>query len=98
MKTLRPMSRIGDITTGHGCWPPSVGITASPNVIIDGLNAHTVGDEFTPHTCGKDVHSDKAVKGATKVFINGKPAFRLGDMLQPGGALMAQASWTVFAA
>jgi len=98
MQTLRPMSRIGDITTGHGCWPPSVGITASPNVIVDGLNAHIVGDQFTPHTCGNDVHNDTAAVGSTKVFINGKPAMRLGDSLQPGAALMAQSSWTVFAA
>jgi len=98
MKTLRPMSRMADITTGHGCYAPSVGITASPNVLINGLPAHKVGDSFTPHTCGNDVHGDVAAVGSTKVIINGSGAMRLGDTLAPGGALMAEASWTVFAA
>jgi len=97
MKTLRPMSRQPDITTGHGCWAPSKGITASPNVFINGLPAHRVGDTFTPHTCGKDVHSDVAAVGSTKVLVNGSPSMRLGDKLAPP-ALMAQASWSVFAA
>ena len=91
------MSRIGDITTGHGCHAPSIGITASPNVLINGLPAHKVGDTFSPHTCGTDVHSDVAVVGSVKVIINGTGAMRLGDTLAPGGA-MAEASWTVFAA
>lgn len=98
MKTLRPLSRLTDITTGHGCWAPSVGVTASANVMVNGLAAHKVGDTFTPHTCGTDVHPDVATVGSTKVLINGQPAMRLGDSLQPGGALMAEASWTVFAA
>ena len=97
MQTLKPMSRIGDITTGHGCHAPSIGITASPNVLINGLPAHKVGDTFSPHTCGNDVHSDVAVVGSVRVIINGTGAMRLGDTLAPGGA-MAEASWTVFAA
>lgn len=98
MKTLKPLSRIGDITTGHGCYAPSVGVTASVNVKVNGVFAHKVGDTFTPHTCGTDVHPDVASVGSTKVMINGQPAMRLSDTLAPGGARMAEASWTVFAA
>jgi len=98
MQTLRPMSRLPDLTTGHGCYAPTVGTTASLNVMINGLPAHKVGDTFTPHTCGTDVHPDVATVGSTKVIINGTAAMRLGDVLAPGGALMAEASWNVFAA
>jgi uncharacterized Zn-binding protein involved in type VI secretion len=98
MKTLKPLSRIGDITTGHGCYAPSVGVTASVNVKVNGVFAHKVGDTFTPHTCGTDVHPDVAAVGSTKVMINGQPAMRLSDTLTPGAARMAEASWTVFAA
>ena len=98
MATLRPMSRIGDKTTGHGCYAPSVGVTASVNVKVNGVFAHKVGDTFTPHTCGQDVHADVASVGSAKVMVNGSPAFRLGDVLAPGGAVMAEASWNVFAA
>ena len=98
MKTLKPLSRLGDITTGHGCYAPTIGTTASLNVMINGLPAHKVGDTFVPHTCGTDVHPDVATVGSTKVIINGTAAMRLGDVLAPGGALMAEASWNVFAA
>ena len=98
MKTLKPLTRIGDITTGHGCYSPSVGVTASVNVKVNGVFAHKVGDTFTPHTCGTDVHPDVAAVGSKKVFINGQPAMRLADTLTPGAARMAEASWTVFAA
>ena len=98
MKTLKPLSRLGDITTGHGCYAPTIGTTASLNVMINGLPAHKVGDTFVPHTCGTDVHPDVATVGSTKVIINGTAAMRLGDVLSPGAALMAEASWNVFAA
>tara|TARA_B100000902_G_C27283269_1_gene903020 strand:- start:488 stop:787 length:300 start_codon:yes stop_codon:yes gene_type:complete len=98
MATLRPVSRIGDITTGHQCYAPSKGITSSPNVFADGRLVHCVGDTFSPHTCGNDVHADVLVGGSAKVFANGRPIARLGDALAPGGALMAESSWTVFAA
>jgi len=66
--------------------------------MINGLPAHKVGDTFTPHSCGTDVHPDVATVGSTKVIINGTAAMRLGDVLSPGAALMAEASWDVFAA
>ena len=97
MQSLKAMSRLGDLTTGHGCYPPVVGVTASTNVKINGRFAHKVGDTFSPHACGTSVHSDVASIGSSKVIINGSGAMRLGDSLAPGGR-MAAASWTVFAA
>lgn len=95
--SLRPVSRIGDITTGHQCYSPSVGTSSAKTVFADGVLVHCVGDKFTPHTCGDSVHSDVLVGGSAKVYVEGRPIARLGDVLAPGGALMAQASWTVFA-
>ena len=98
MATLRPVSRIKDITTGHQCYAPSVGVTSAKTVFADGLLVHCVGDVFTPHTCGTDTHPDVLVGGSAKVIVEGRLVSRLGDALAPGGALMAEASWTVFAA
>lgn len=97
MATLRPVTRIGDITTGHGCYAPSTGVTSALTVRANGLNVHCVGDMFTPHTCGNDVHSDFLVEGSSKVLAETRPISRLGEALAPGGARMAVASWTVFA-
>ena len=98
MATLRPVSRIGDITTGHQCYAPSVGVSSAKTVFANGVLVHCVGDSFTPHTCGSDTHPDVLVGGSAKVIVEGRPISRLGDALAPGGALMAVASWTVFAA
>lgn len=95
--TLRPISRLGDITTGHQCWAPTVGTSASLNVFCNGQAVHMVGNTFTPHTCGTDVHPDIAAKGSTSVRVNGMDIMRLGDILAPGGALMAQSTFNVFA-
>lgn len=97
MASLRPISRIGDITTGHQCYSPSVGVNSAKTVFADGVLVHCIGDKFTPHTCGQDTHPDVLVGGAIKVIVEGRPVSRLGDILAPGGALMAEASWTVFA-
>jgi len=97
MAKLRPVSRIGDITTGHGCWAPSVGVTSAKTVYANGILVHQQTNTFTPHTCGTDVHPDVIVGGSETVLVEGQPIARLGDALAPGGALMAVACWTVFA-
>lgn len=97
MATLRPVSRIGDITTGHQCYSPSVGVNSAKTVFADGVLVHVVGNTFTPHTCGDSTHPDVLVGGSVKVLVEGIPVSRLGNILAPGGALMAEASWTVFA-
>lgn len=98
MATLRPVSRLGDITTGHGCYSPSTGVTSAATVFANGILVHTQTNTFTPHTCGDGTHPDVIVGGSAKVLVEGKPIARLGDALAPGGALMAVASWSVFAA
>jgi len=96
MAFLRPISALKDLTAGHGCHPPVVGTTASPNVFVNGRPVHTVGDVFQPHTCGPDTHADVAVKGSLKVLTNGKSTMRLGDKLAPP-SIMVMGAWNVFA-
>lgn len=82
-----------DVTTGHGCFPP-VGylpppVGASPNVIINGLNSHRVGDVTNPHTCsGADIHSDVISTGDPTVLVNGRPIAIIGlSILSPAGVV-----------
>lgn len=89
------MSRLGDITTGHGCHAPVIGATSSPNVMVNKMPAHKVGDTTVPHTCGTDVHPDTMSVGATTVMVNGSPAMKIGGLLTPGGT-MAEGSHNVF--
>lgn len=34
--------RLGDMSTGHGCFPPQASVEASPDVFVDGLPVVTV--------------------------------------------------------
>lgn len=88
-------TRLGDICTGHGCFPPRPNDEASDNVFINGIGAHREGDHWVTHCCTIVCHDAVAVEGSSTVFINGKAAVRIGDMLSCGSA-SAEGSPSVF--
>ncbi len=75
-----------DICTGHGCFPPRNNIQASNNVIVNSLGWHRKGDGWATHCCGPACHSSKTAEGSSSVFINSKPAARIGDPVHCGSA------------
>lgn len=87
--------RLGDECTGHGCFGPRVNDEASEDVFINGIGAHREGDHWTTHCCGPICHDGVADTGSTTVFINGKPAMRIGDAISCG-SICAQGSPSVF--
>ena len=106
MAVLKGMSRIGDITTGDGCYPPTIGTVppppippattpAPPNVFVNGIPAHKQGDVMLPQVCGGVPRTDVAGVGSLTVRINGVSAMRIGDPLVPGGKF-AEGSHNVF--
>ena len=87
-------SRLGDVCSGHDCFGPRPGATASNNVFINGIPAHRQGDGWQVHCC--DVcHTGTVTGGSSTVFINGRPAARIGDAIDCG-SLIAQGSNNVF--
>jgi uncharacterized Zn-binding protein involved in type VI secretion len=88
-------TRLGDVCTGHGCFPPRPNDEASDNVFINGIGAHREGDHWVTHCCTIVCHDAVAVEGSSTVFINGKAAVRIGDMLSCGSA-SAEGSPSVF--
>ncbi len=84
--------RIGDITSGHGCFPPRPTITGSNNVLIENIPAHRVGDMVAVHCCGPVCHDGVTITGSPKVFINGLQAARIGDMVSCGDTLLVGAT------
>ena len=78
-------ARLGDYCTGHGCWPPRTGARASPNVYINGIQAHRLKDLWNVHCCPTDgCHPGEVASGSATVFINGRPAARIGDSISCG--------------
>lgn len=91
--------RLGDTCSGHGCFPPRNNDQGSPNVFINGIPAHRLGDHWTVHCClppGTPCHDSSMGAGSPNVFINGLPAARLGDAVACGSTA-AGGSPNVFA-
>ena len=95
MSEKRAATRIGDVCTGHGCFPPRVNDQGSSNVFINGIGAHRQGDHWVTHCCGDSCHDSVASTSSGTVFINGKGAARVGDLIGCGSAI-AQGSSNVF--
>lgn len=97
---MPPVTRLGDICTGHGCWPPRPCVSASPNVITNGRGTHRRGDSWASHCkpCGKCscCHGSVLAMGSSTVFANGRPVARIGDPVACG-SLAATGSPNVIA-
>lgn len=84
--------RLGDVCTGHGPCSPRPNAGASPDVFINNLGIHRVGDPWTVHC----THSSAQASGSPNVFVNGISLARVGDAVACGSA-NAQGSPNVFA-
>lgn len=90
------ITTVGSLCTGHGCHPPRKAIEGSSDVMVNGKGVHCVGHRWATHTCDKDTHDGVLAKGSSSVFINGKPAGKIGDPISCG-SVVAEASPDVFA-
>lgn len=91
--------RLGEMGSSHAChFPPTPSIEASPDVNIEGIPAVRQGDAYAPHacpTCPAPSHPRSLSGGSGTVFINGRPAGRVGDAISCGG-VAEEGSSTVF--
>lgn len=89
-------ARLGDKCTGHDGFPPRANVEASDNVFINGIGAHRQGDAWAVH-CDLllNCHASVLSGGSGTVFINGKPAGRIGDAVECG-SVVAEGSSNVF--
>jgi len=66
-----PVARLGDATTGHGCWPPANVSVASPNVFANTIKVSRVGDAHSVHCCPDvNCHDGVFTSGSGDVYIN----------------------------
>lgn len=87
--------RLGDICSGHGCYPTRKNEQASSNVFINGKGVHRVGDTWEVHCCDGSCHKGALAVGSPNVFINGKAVGRIGDRIDCGSTCISGSS-TVF--
>lgn len=96
MANSKNVTRLGDVCTGHGCWPPRPNSQGSPNVYVNFLNVHRRTDHWIVHCCGSSCHSSNLAKGSGTVFANYLDVCRVGDPVACGSA-SAQGSPNVYA-
>ncbi len=61
-----------DASTGHGCFPPMLPVTASANVFSNGIAEVRDTDMYGPHCCPNvGCHPGNALPGSGTVFVNG---------------------------
>lgn len=78
--------RLGDMTAGHGCWPPTQATSASTDVFVNGRGVVRQGDPILPHTCPStppQTHGGTFIGGGT-VFVNGKAVQTIGSPVSCG--------------
>ena len=85
-------ARLGDICTGHECWPSRPNVEGSPNVFVNGKPLHRQGDGWASHCCTHPgtphgCHGSVLASGSPTVYANGKQAGRIGDPVACGGTV-----------
>lgn len=80
--------RLTDQCSGHGCFPSRPNASASPDVFVNGLASHRLGDSWQPHGCAVcPPHGGSAAGGSPNVFVNGLPKCRIGDPVSCGSSM-----------
>lgn len=86
----KPVASLGDSTTGHGCWPPTVLCQSANSIIVQGSTPCRVGDQAVPHICTNEpypVHGLAVAQGSSSVIYEGMPVARIGDAMTCGDAI-----------
>lgn len=81
------VTRLGDMDTGHAGFPPRPSTSASPNVFVNGLGVHRVGDTWGSHCDPNSCHTGTLAAGSPTVFANGLAIGRVGDPVSCGGTV-----------
>jgi uncharacterized Zn-binding protein involved in type VI secretion len=95
------ITRLGDKTTGHGCFPPTSMITTPvAKTYFNGKLAGVVNSncKWAAHVCGITTHnSDQRypTSGASKTYIEGSLVARIADPIACGDTI-AQGSSNSF--
>lgn len=87
--------RKGDMSSGHGPWPPQPATGGSSDVTINSIPVVRVGDAWAPHTetvKPYETHGSVSSTGSPDVTVNGLPMCRQGDKIACGSIMVGGSS------
>lgn len=86
----KALCRLGDICTGHDCFPPRPNVEGTSTVFCNNLPLHCVGQRWATHCCthsGKNhhgCHDGTTISGTSNVYAEGMLLAREGDPISCG--------------
>lgn len=83
------VTRLGDMGTGHGNFPPRPNIAGAATVFVNGIPVHRQGDAWDTHCNPTTCHAGVLAVGSTTVFAEGAGVARIGDPVSCGSAVAA---------
>lgn len=86
---MPPVTLLGHVCTGHGCWPSRPSAEGEPAFRINGLPVHCQGHAWAAHTCPAipETHASVLAAGSANFRINGRQLGRIGDPVACGSAV-----------
>lgn len=87
---------VGDLCSGHECYPPRTCDEGSSDVFCGGLGINRVGDHWVTHCCNTSCHDGVLVSGSGGVFCNGQAVGRIGDPISCGSVVAQGGTSKVF--
>lgn len=98
---MPPVTRLGDLCTGHECFPARKSVSGSPDVFVNSKPAHRQSDSWDTHCCTHPdmphgCHNGVLASGSSTVYVNGRQLGRIGDPVSCGSTV-ATGSGNVFA-
>ena len=85
-------TRLGDLCTGHDCWPPRPSAQGSPDVFVNNIPWHRQTDNWEVHWWPPPWHGGVLVTGSPTVYVNGLQGGRIGDPVSCGSFVMTGSS------
>jgi uncharacterized Zn-binding protein involved in type VI secretion len=84
----KQVSRLGDLSVGHGSSPPRPSITGSTKTFTDKKPTHRVTDTWAPHPVnGHPGPPQTTILGSLKNFSDRLPIARQGDLISCGDTI-----------
>lgn len=91
---MAALSKLGDMSTGHGCFPPTAMVTTPvTKTYVNGILAGVADPQcqFATHVCGTTTHPQSErypiPAPGNKTFIEGYPIAKIGDDINCGDAI-----------
>lgn len=88
----KPVSRIGDLGSGHSCFPPNAVNSGSNTVLTNNRKTATINDTLNTHCCGLQCHGSRIIEGQYNVKVNGKNLSRITSRIDCGEVMMTGSS------